>query len=63
MFTLRIPEQKRLAKIALHAEQINFGKMSLKKLKIQLHFLPLRRKKRSFVCNCCRKYIHHVGFI
>ena len=63
MFTLRIPEQKSLAKTALHVEQINFGKMPLKKLKIQLHFLPLRRKIRTFACNCCRKYIHHVGFI
>ena len=42
MFTLRIPDQKSLAKIALHVEQINFEKMYLKKLKIQLHFLPLR---------------------
>ena len=47
MFTLRIPEQKSLAKIALHVEQINFGKMFLKKLKIQLHFLPLRGKKEA----------------
>ena len=41
---LRMPEQKSLAKTALHIELVNFGKMFLRKLEIQTHFLCLRRK-------------------
>ena len=36
---LRIPEQKSLAYTAVHIQLVNFGKMFLRKFKIQPHFL------------------------
>ena len=37
-------KKKRLAERTLHIELVNFGKMILKKLEIQPHFLSLKRK-------------------
>ena len=37
-------KKNRLAERTLHIELVNFGKMILKKLEIQPHFLSLKRK-------------------
>ena len=53
----------------MRIELVNFGKMFLKKLKIQSHYLLGFKETRktisliSCLCNCCKKYIQRLGDI